>query len=217
MTATGANISRQHGADPWLDPFLDEMHAAGKTALDLGCGIGEDAAELTAQGFRVFAFDVIRKPIRRAVEIAPDARFFIADLQSPLPVRSAAVAVAVASLSIHYFSWQETLALLSEVRRVLRPGGVFVFRVNATDDVNFGAMQGEKIESNYYHVPPDGRNNRPFKRFFDEPSLRALLTPGWRITYLAHRTISRYDTPKQVWECCAYPEERANPSGSSRR
>ncbi len=104
MTATGTNISRQHGADPWLDPFLGEMRAAGRTALDLGCGIGEDAAELTARGFRVFAFDVLRKPIRRAVENAPDARFFIADLRSPLPVRSAAVAVVVASLSIHYFS-----------------------------------------------------------------------------------------------------------------
>lgn len=216
MTATGANISRQHGADPWLEPFLGEMRAAGKTALELGCGIGEDAAELSAQGFQVFGFDVLRKPIRRAVEIAPDARFFIADLQSPLPVRSAVIAVAVASLSIHYFSWRETLALLSEVRRVLRPGGLFIFRVNATDDVNFGAMQGEEIEPNYYHVPPDGRNNRPFKRFFDEPSLHALLTPGWRITALAHRTISRYDTPKQVWECCAYPEGSANSPNSGK-
>jgi SAM-dependent methyltransferase len=217
MTATGTNISRQHGADPWLDPFLDEMRKAGETALDLGCGIGEDAAELTVRGFQVFAFDVLRKPIGRAVAIAPGARFFVADLQSPLPVRSAAVAVAVASLSIHYFSWQETLALLDEVRRVLRPGGVFVFRVNATDDVNFGAMQGEEIEPNYYHVPPDGRNNRPFKRFFDEPSLRAMLTPGWRITSLAHRTISRYDTPKQVWECCASPKARAHSSSGGRR
>ena len=206
MTATHTNISRQHGADPWLDPFLDGMRAAGNTALELGCGIGEDAAELTAQGFRVFAFDVLRKPIRKAVENAPDARFFIADLQSPLPVRRGAMDCVVASLSIHYFSWAETLALLNEVRRVLQPGGIFVFRVNATDDVNFGAMQGEELEPNYYHVPPDGRNNRPFKRFFDEPSLHALLTPGWRITRLAHRTIRRYDTPKQVWECCAYPE-----------
>jgi SAM-dependent methyltransferase len=207
MTAARSNTSRQHGADPWLDPFLDAMHAAGDTALELGCGIGEDAAELTARGFRVFAFDLARTPIRRAVANAPAARFFVADLQSPLPVRSGAVDVVVASLSIHYFPWQTTLALVGEVRRVVRPGGVFVFRVNATDDVNFGAGQGEELEPHYYHVPPDGRNNRPYKRFFDDASIRALLTPGWRITHLAHRTISRYDTPKQVWECCAYPGE----------
>ncbi len=206
MTAAKSNISRQHGADPWLDPFLEAMRAAGGTALELGCGIGEDAAELTARGFRVFAFDLARAPIRRAVANAPAARFFVADLQSPLPVRGGAVDSVVASLSIHYFPWQQTLGISNEVRRVLRPGGVFVFRVNATDDVNFGAGQGEELEPNYYHVPPDGRNNRPYKRFFDEASIRALLTPGWRITHLAHRTISRYDTPKQVWECCAHAE-----------
>lgn len=210
MTAARSNISRQHGADPWLDPFLDAMRAIGTIALELGCGIGEDAAELAMQGFRVFAFDVSRAPIRRAIENAPNADFFVADLQSPLPVRSAAVDSVVASLSIHYFPWQTTRELLSEVHRVVRPGGLFVFRVNATDDVNFGALQGEELEPNYHHVPPDGRNNRPYKRFFDEDSIRALLTPGWRIVHLAHRTISRYDTPKQVWECCAYPEHDAN-------
>ncbi len=206
MTAITQNISRQHGADPWLDPFWGAMQSAGDEALELGCGPGEDAAELTARGFTVVAFDLLRKPIRRAVEHAPDAHFFVADLRAPLPVRSGAVNVVVASLSIHYFLWQETLGIRDEVRRVLRPGGLFVFRVNATDDVNFGASQGEEIEPHYYRVPPDNRNNRPYKRFFDEPSLRALLTPDWRIAYLAHRTISRYDTPKQVWECLAYPE-----------
>ncbi|MGI8857085.1 MAG: class I SAM-dependent methyltransferase [Thermomicrobiales bacterium] len=204
MGQTPANISRQHGADPWLDPFLDAMRAAGDTALELGCGIGEDAAELTERGFRVVAFDLSRKMVRAAVGNAPDARFFVADLSAPLPVRSGTVDCVVASLSIHYFPWQQTVAVIDEVRRVLRPGGAFAFRVNATDDVNFGAMQGEEREPHFYHVPPDGRNNRPYKRFFDEASLRALLASGWRITHLAHRTIRRYETPKQVWECCAH-------------
>jgi len=215
MSQTSAHISRQHGADPWLDPMVAAMRSAGETVLELGCGIGEDAAELTALGFRVFASDISRKMVRAAVGNAPAARFFVADLSAPLPIRSAAVHNVVASLSIHYFRWQETVAVVDEVRRVLRPGGAFAFRVNATDDVNFGASQGEELEPNFYHVPPDGRNNRPYKRFFDppykrffdEPSVRALLAPGWRITSLAHRTIHRYDTPKQVWECCASPEE----------
>jgi len=206
VTAENQNISHQHGADPWLDPFWGALRAAGEMALELGCGPGEDAAELTVQGFRVAGFDLLRTPIRRAIENAPAAQFFVADLRAPLPVRSGAVDVVVASLSIHYFLWRETHSILGEVRRVLRSGGVFVFRVNATDDVNFGAMQGEEIEPHYYRVPPDGRNNRPDKRFFDELSLHAFLTPGWRIAYLAHRTISRYNTPKQVWECLAYPE-----------
>lgn len=204
MSQTGAHLSRQHGADPWLDPFLDAMHAAGVTVLELGCGIGEDAAELTAGGFRVFASDLSRKMVRAAAGNAPEARFFVADLSAPLPVPSATVNCVVASLSIHYFPWQQTVAVVNEVRRVLRPGGVFAFRVNATDDVNFGAMQGEELEPYFYHVPPDDRYNRPFKRFFDGASIRALLADGWQITHLAHRTISRFETPKQVWECYAH-------------
>lgn len=207
MTAATQNISRQHGADPWMDSFLPALRAAGTMTLELGCGPGEDAAALAAHGFRVVGFDLVPKAVRKAVANAPDAHFLVADLQSPLPIRSAAVASTVASLSLHYFPWRGTAAIVDEVRRVLRPGGVFLFRVNATDDTEFGAGAGEELEPHYYRVPPDGRNNRPFKRFFDAAMVRAMLAPGWRIDHLAHRTINRYDTPKQVWECCAHRQD----------
>jgi SAM-dependent methyltransferase len=199
-------ISGRHTPDPWLDAFVPALRGAGETVLELGCGPGEDAATLVAHGFRVFAFDRSRKAIRAATVTAPTASCFVADLQSPLPVRSGSVHAAVSSLSIHYFPWALTQAIVAEVRRALIPGGCFVFRVNATDDTGFGAGQGEEIEPNYYRVPPDGRNNRPYKRFFDEASLRALLASGWRIAHLEHRTIARYHEPKQVWECLAKKE-----------
>jgi SAM-dependent methyltransferase len=195
-------ISGRHTSDAWLDPFLPALKAAGDTVLELGCGPGEDAATLAAHGFRVFACDRSRKAIRAATITAPAASCFVADLQSPLPVRSGCAHAVVASLSIHYFYWAVTRAIVAEVRRALVPGGCFLFRVNATDDTGFGAGAGDEIEPNYYRVPPDGRNNRPYKRFFDEPSIRALL-PDWRIAHLAHRTIFRYGEPKQVWECLA--------------
>lgn len=207
MTApTTPDLSWRRGEAPWLDPFLPALRAAGDVVLELGCGAGEDAADLASVGFRVVAFDVSRTMIAAAAENAPAASLFVADLLAPLPVRAAAVPVVVSSLSIHYFPWKETVAIAREVRRVLRPGGVFAFRVNATDDTNFGAGEGVVIEPNYYNVPPDGRNNRPFKRFFDDAAIRALL-PGWRIAHLAHRTIHRYGLPKQTWECLAYVAE----------
>jgi SAM-dependent methyltransferase len=207
MQTQFTEISGRHTPDPWLDPFLPALRAAGARVLELGCGPGEDAATLTAHGFRVFAFDRSRKAIRAAKITAPTAHCFVADLQSPLPVRSGCADAVVASLSIHYFPWEVTRATVAEVRRALAPGGRFLFRVNATDDRNFGAGEGEEIEPHYYRVPPDGRNNRPYKRFFDEASVRALL-PGWRIAHLAHRTIFRYETPKQTWECLAMSDER---------
>jgi SAM-dependent methyltransferase len=208
-------ISGRHTPDAWLDPFLPALRAVGDTVLELGCGPGEDAATLAAHGFRVFACDRSRTAIRAATITAPAAQCFVADLQSPLPVCSGCAQIVVASLSIHYFPWETTRQIVAEVRQALVPGGCFLFRVNATDDTNFGAGAGEEIEPNYYRVPPDGnyfrmppdgRNNRPYKRFFDEMSVHTLLT-GWRIAHLAHRTIDRYGEPKQVWECLAMRDE----------
>src|SRR4051794_37966058 len=134
-------ISGRHTPDPWLDPFLPALRAAGETVLELGCGPGEDAAALSAHGFQVFAFDRSVKAARAAAVTAPTTYCFVADLQSSLPVRSGCAHAVVASLSIHYFHWAVTQRIVAEVRRALVPGGYFLFRVNATDDTNFGAGQ----------------------------------------------------------------------------
>jgi hypothetical protein len=42
------------------------------------------------------------------------------------------------------------------------------------------------------------------KRFFDRAAVEALLR-GWRIDFLEHSTIDRYDKPKTVWEAVARP------------
>ncbi len=198
-------ISGRHTPDAWLDPFLPALGVAGDLVLELGCGSGEDSATLAAYGFRVVACDRSRKAIRAAVSTVPAASFFEMDMEAPFAVRDGVVRGVVASLSLHYFPWSATQAILAEVCRVLVPGGAFLFRVNATDDVNFGAGAGAEIEPGFYRVP-SGRNHRPHKRFFDEAMVRALLEPHWRIAHLAHRTIHRYGDPKQVWECLAFAE-----------
>lgn len=185
--------------DGWLLPFLEKLKRAGDDVLEAGCGPGFDARMLLEHGFRVTALD--RGPLERAKEQAGAARLLRADLSRPLPFRRASFDAAVASLSLHYMPWAETVAAFEEVRRVLRPGGVFAFRVNATDDFAHGAGQGTEIEPNYYaHDGPYSTG----KRFFDEAAVRELLAKaGFEVDHLAHRTIVRYVEPKQVWECVA--------------
>jgi hypothetical protein len=88
---------------------------------------------------------------------------------------------------------------------VIRSGSPFLFRVNATDDVNHGAGQGVEIEPNYYtadpRLLPDAWANA--KRFFDEESIREVVSDSFAIEHLEHRTIYRYDLPKRAWECLA--------------
>ena len=67
-----ANMGIHPAFDGWLkDHPLD---GAGKRALVVGCGMGDDAIELEKRGFAVTAFDVADSAIRphSAVESIPD-------------------------------------------------------------------------------------------------------------------------------------------------
>lgn len=203
METRDTEISGRYPPDTWLAPFLPALGVAGDVVLELGCGPGEDAATLAVHGFRVTGCDRSQAAIRTATQTAPAACFFVMDMEAPFAVRGGVARSVVASLSLHYFPWETTRRIVAEVRRVLVPGGAFLFRVNATDDVNFGAGTGVEIEPGFSRVPP-GRNDRPYKRFFDAAMVRQMLDPGWRIVHLAHRTIARDGVPKRVWECLAY-------------
>jgi len=191
--------------DEWLAPFLSSLHAAHGPVLELGCGPGEDAARLTARGFSVIACDRAWEPLRKAHEAALTAALFQADLTAPFPVRSHSVGVVVASLSLHYFHWETTQAIAAEIHCVLRPHGVLLFRVNATDDVLHGAGMGEVIEPGLYKVPDQyGKASiNGLKRYFDAETIRVILADGFTIAHLAHATTYRYTLAKQVWECLA--------------
>jgi len=191
--------------DEWIAPFLPTLRAGYGPVLELGCGPGEDAAWLTARGFSVVACDRAWQPLRKAHKAALTAALFQADLTAPFPVRSHSVGVVIASLSLHYFHWETTQAIGAEIRRVLRPHGVLLFRVNATDDVLHGAGMGEVIEPGLYQMPDQyGKaSTNGLKPYFDAAAMRAILADGFTIAHLAHATTYRYTLAKQVWECLA--------------
>jgi SAM-dependent methyltransferase len=96
---------------------------AGRLVLDAGCGAGRTAAWLVEQGAEVVGVDASPEMLRLAREHVPSASFSIADLAEPLPFADGSFDVAVASLVMHYLrDWVPTLR---ELRRVLRPDGVF--------------------------------------------------------------------------------------------
>ncbi len=183
--------------DPWLEPFLPRLGRAGGRVLDAGCGSGADAAMLAAAGFHVVACDRLQPPGARWL---PPVSFLLADLQR-LPLRAATFNAVIASLSLHYLPWRETLATFRSLGALVQEGGCFLFRVNASDDVHHGAGQGEELEPGFFRVPAALVSHSATKRFFTGEDVRAVVPPGFAIEHLAHRTILRYQHPKQVWEC----------------
>jgi SAM-dependent methyltransferase len=180
--------------DRWLGRWLPLIaeHASGLPVLEIGCGAGRDSEVLAAGGHRVVAIDCSDAEIAKARRRVPSAKFHCQDIRDTFPVERAGVILA--SLSLHYFPWKETVALVARNRRTLEPDGLLLCRLNSTSDEHYGASGHPAIDENFYLV--DGEP----KRFFDRPAVDRLFAHGWDILHAEERMIDRYDHPKSVWE-----------------
>lgn len=183
-------------SDRWLDAWrtLIAERAGGRPVLELGCGGGRDTGVLAAAGHHVVAIDLDATAIAQAKSRLPDCEFHCQDLRAPFPVPQGGVGVVIASLSLHYFDWPETVALTARIRATLWPGGVLLCRVNSVNDHHHGASGHPALAENFYLV--DGAT----KRFFDRSAVEALFAGGWRMLALEEKVIDRYARPKAVWE-----------------
>ena len=72
---------------PWADrgpsPNLLRFEGAGKTALVVGCGFGDDAQEIASWGFKTTGFDISPTAIRACEKRFSGVSFVAADLLSP--------------------------------------------------------------------------------------------------------------------------------------
>lgn len=183
----------------WLQrwkPLMD-AHVASTPVLELGCGKGHDTATLTSFGYRVMAIDVWADALAAARRRCPGAIYHQQDMRDPLPAARHSIGVVVAGLSLHYFSWPDTLALLDAIRSRLHPGGVLLCRLNSVNDHGFGASGFPEIEPHLYRV--GGRS----KRFFDHADIARLFASDWRMISAEEHTIDWSDQRKSAWEVVA--------------
>ena len=80
-----ANMAPHPIFKKWIDKNLNL--GKGKTALVVGCGLGDDAIELESHGFKVTAFDVSGSAIELCKKRFPDSKveFLQADLFERVP------------------------------------------------------------------------------------------------------------------------------------
>ena len=101
--------------------FLLEHVSAGVRTLDLGCGEGVFTAVLARAGADVVGADVAEAALARARRAHPQLRFMLVPVEGPLPFADGAFELVWASEVIEHVA--DTARWLSEVRRVLAPGG----------------------------------------------------------------------------------------------
>ena len=103
--------------------------------LDLGCGPGHWSAFLHGRGIEVSGIDLTPEFIRIARSRHPEIDFRLGDARR-LDVPDASLAGVLAWFSLIHLPPREVPTALSEIRRVLRPGGGLVL----------GFFQGPELE-----------------------------------------------------------------------
>jgi 2-polyprenyl-3-methyl-5-hydroxy-6-metoxy-1,4-benzoquinol methylase len=101
--------------------FLIDALAPGERLLDLGCGEGSFAVAASEAGADVVAADVAAEPIRRARALHPGLDLRVIDGEGVWELDDAGFDVVWAGEVIEHVA--DTASWLSELRRVLRPGG----------------------------------------------------------------------------------------------
>jgi SAM-dependent methyltransferase len=153
-------------------PVWDEHHGAGRNAdlrhtpsplaelaaphfpphahiLELGCGVGRDAVFFAGQGHSVLATDGSK------VVIEQDRRYFsdhnvtfdVVDIREPFPYKPESFDVVYANLSLHYYSDEQTRAIVQQIVRVLKYGGTLAFACKSYDDIH---SNGEEVAPNMF-------------------------------------------------------------------
>lgn len=146
--------------------FLLGHVARGERALDLGCGEGTFTAVLARHGAAPIGADVAEAALARARAAHPDLPFVLTPPHGPLPFADASLDVVWASEVIEHVA--DTARWLSEVRRVLAPGGRLLLTTPYHGRVKNVAIALTRFEA---HADPVGQH----LRFYTRRSLRDLL------------------------------------------
>lgn len=156
--------------NPHLVDWLDEADVSSARALDVGCGYGDNAAELACRGFQVTAFDVSDAAVSKARERFEDLaiEFATADLRS-LPAawqRSFDLVVEVYTLQVLRPDARATaLAALADL--VAPGGGLLVVARGRDEDDPVGEMPWPLTRAELDRLGDHGLVNECFEDFLD--------------------------------------------------
>ena len=192
------NAREKIRTDDWLEDFDEIILKAERPILDLGCGSGNDTLYLLNKGKQVIACDQSENAIgciRRDFPEITEARCF--NMLDGLPFENESFEIVIADLCLHYFGGEDTLFVISEIGRILIPGGHLFLRVNSVNDKNHGAGRGKEIERHVYETEAG-----TIKRFFDEEDIRYYFG-SFELRYLKEETMDRYRLKKRLFRVCA--------------
>ena len=154
-----------------FDQILRGNIEPGMTVVDAGCGYGRNLVYLLRHGCRVFALDEDPEGVEHVRKLSaslqtglPDENFQVGPIDR-MPFPDGLADVVLCSAVLHFARDDRHFrAMLAELWRVLKPGGLFFCRLGSRIGMDF-----EHLRGNIYRIP-DG------SEWFlvDQPMLLAL-------------------------------------------
>jgi 2-polyprenyl-6-hydroxyphenyl methylase/3-demethylubiquinone-9 3-methyltransferase len=162
-----ASVPPGHAVDARAHRFARAVAAEpGSRVLDVGCGDGRLVGELAQAGVCVTGADPSRIAIERARAAVPSVPFEQIGAAGRLPFDDGRFDKVTCVHVLQHVD--DTQQLMSEMRRVLRPGGLLVVAVPNNGRVYRTVMAAAAFERG--HDPL-----QPIVRFYSDRSLAALL------------------------------------------
>lgn len=192
------NISikeRETKYDDWLKDYEVEIENCKTPIVDLGCGLGNNTFYLLQKGKEVLACDYSEVALETIQKEAPQIKTCLFDMTEPFPIQDNYTDIVIADLCIHYFPEDTTKQIIKEIKRILKPNGVLLFRVNSVDDSNF-VVNHEKLEDHFIWQPEWKKS----KRLFDKESIEYFFE-SWKIEKVRKEKMMRYEKIKIVYSC----------------
>jgi SAM-dependent methyltransferase len=132
-----------------LDRFAARVPRAG-SACDLGCGPGHVTRYLHERGVKISGVDLSPEMVEWAKRLNPGIEFRQGDLGA-LNDEDQAWDAVVAFYSIIHTAPDWVVDALREIKRVLRPGGLFLLAFHIGDDVvHLGEWWGENVSVDFF-------------------------------------------------------------------
>ncbi|MFH8371003.1 class I SAM-dependent methyltransferase [Streptomyces sp. NPDC018031] len=159
-TVAGEYAARLHDElagkplDRALLTALLEQTETGTAIADLGCGPGHVAAWLAERGARTVGVDLSPEMVATGRARYPAVEFREGDLLA-LPAEDGAFGAALALYTIIHIAPGDLGRVFTEVRRVLRPGGLFLVSFHTGDEVrHLDTWWGHEVDVDFHFLDP---------------------------------------------------------------
>ena len=175
---------------------------ASVSVLEVGCGPGPNIWYLCREGFSTKGIDGSSSGIERARKRLQleglEAKLTVGDIIN-LPYKDDSFDAVIDSKCIYCNSLENTHKILSEIKRVLKPGGYFYSTV-FSDETYLGENQTQVAENEYTNISDGVLKGMGFARLINIEGIHQLYGQYLNITSIDKIDYTRNDRKDQYHE-----------------